>query len=198
MFCDRCKKKEATVFLTQIVNGKMKKANFCEQCSQEKGMDEPIGFAFPDLLLGLTVAQEIGEAFEGAASLVCDACGLSQKDFKKTGRLGCSACYTVFKDEISFMLRNMHGSVMHIGKVPAKFVATHAKTEQLQRLQASLEVAIAKEQYEKAAHLRDEICEFKKQHQTSSVPGSLTMIQELLPFEEVTLKVIGEKTAPLE
>jgi len=59
MFCDVCKSKEATVFLTQIVEGKMQKVNLCESCSKEKGVNDPMGFALADLLLGLGAAQEI-------------------------------------------------------------------------------------------------------------------------------------------
>ncbi|MBU3666872.1 MAG: excinuclease ABC subunit B, partial [Chthoniobacterales bacterium] len=36
MQCDVCQSKEATVFLTQIVDGKMQKVNLCEACSKEK------------------------------------------------------------------------------------------------------------------------------------------------------------------
>jgi len=35
MNCDVCKTNQATVFLTQIVDGKMQKVNLCEGCSKE-------------------------------------------------------------------------------------------------------------------------------------------------------------------
>jgi protein arginine kinase activator len=59
MNCDVCKQNQATVFLTQIVDGKMQKVNLCESCSKEKGVTDPTGFALADLLLGLGAAQEI-------------------------------------------------------------------------------------------------------------------------------------------
>ena len=59
MNCDVCKQNQATVFLTQIVEGKMQKVNLCENCSKEKGVTDPTGFALADLLLGLGAAQEI-------------------------------------------------------------------------------------------------------------------------------------------
>src|SRR3984957_21110002 len=84
MVCDVCKTNQATVFLTQIVDGKMQKVNLCESCSKEKGVTDPTGFALADLLLGLGAAQEI----EKSGTLQkCPACGFSQADFKKTGRL---------------------------------------------------------------------------------------------------------------
>ena len=36
---------EATVHLTEIVEGQMKKIDLCEECAQEKGVTDPEGFA---------------------------------------------------------------------------------------------------------------------------------------------------------
>ena len=64
MQCDVCQTKEASVFLTQIVDGKMQKVNLCEACSKEKGVNDPTGFALADLLLGLGASQEIEKSFD--------------------------------------------------------------------------------------------------------------------------------------
>ena len=154
MFCDVCKSKEATVFLTQIVEGKMQKVNLCEGCSKEKGVNDPTGFALADLLLGLGAAQEIEKNPAGAR---CPVCGFSQADFKKTGRLGCSACYDAFAEGLSGMLKNMHRGSVHTGKVPAKLVASRRRNRELTVLQASLEKAVKEEHFEEAAMLRDKI-----------------------------------------
>ena len=90
MRCDVCQKTEATVFLTQIVEGKMQKVNLCEACAKDKGVGESGSFAMADLLLGLGATQQIER---GQPSQHCPVCGFTQADFKKTGRLGCSACY---------------------------------------------------------------------------------------------------------
>ena len=83
MQCDVCQQKEATVFLTQIVGGKMQKVNLCEACSKEKGVNDPTGFALADLLLGMGAAQDIERSPNG---ITCPVCGFTQADFKKTGR----------------------------------------------------------------------------------------------------------------
>jgi protein arginine kinase activator len=51
MLCDLCQQNMATVHLTQIVDGKTSKADLCEACSKEKGVDDPTGFP----LFGLVV-----------------------------------------------------------------------------------------------------------------------------------------------
>jgi len=154
MQCDVCQSKEATVFLTQIVDGKMQKVNLCESCSKEKGVNDPTGFALADLLMGLGAAQEIEKS---PAALKCQVCGFTQADFKKTGRLGCSACYTVFSEGLSGMLKNMHKGIIHTGKAPAALQVRREQGEKLRSLQESLTQAVAAEEYERAADLRDQI-----------------------------------------
>ena len=93
MLCDVCKCNDATVFLTQILEGKMHKVNLCEACSKEKGVQDPTSFALADLLLGIGAAEEIEK---GAPAKKCSVCGFSQADFKKTGRLGKTAHGALF------------------------------------------------------------------------------------------------------
>ncbi|MFV1990142.1 MAG: excinuclease ABC subunit B, partial [Acidimicrobiales bacterium] len=59
MICDVCSKEKATVYLTQIVEGKMQKVNLCETCASEKGIDDPTGFALAGLLLGLGSQEQL-------------------------------------------------------------------------------------------------------------------------------------------
>jgi protein arginine kinase activator len=154
MLCDVCKTNQATVFLTQIVEGKMQKVNLCEACSKEKGVTDPTGFALADLLLGLGAAQEMER---GGAVQKCPVCGFSQADFKKTGRLGCANCYTTFADGLSTLLKGMHKGTEHIGKVPARLAKTIERETALKTLQRDLRKAVAEEDYESAASIRDQI-----------------------------------------
>ena len=154
MQCDVCKEKEATVFLTHIVEGKMQKVNLCETCSKEKGVNDPAGFELTDLLLGLGSAQDIER---NAGALKCPVCGFTQADFKKTARLGCSACYDTFADALTGMLKGMHKGIEHIGKAPKGIRASVQRNSRLKALHQNLEKAVAAEEYEKAAGLRDEI-----------------------------------------
>ena len=101
MLCDVCKTETASVFLTQIVDGKMQKVNMCEGCSKAKGVADPTGFALADLLLGMGAAQQLERTTpEGKR---CPQCGFTQSEFKKTGRLGCSVCYGTFSEGLEPM-----------------------------------------------------------------------------------------------
>jgi protein arginine kinase activator len=155
MRCDVCQKNEATVYLTQIVEGKMQKVNLCEDCAKEKGVSDPTGFAMADLLLGLGATQQIEHG--GQPAQKCPVCGFTQIDFKKTGRLGCSSCYDTFADGLANLLKGMHKGLKHTGKMPAKLSRRYAMADRVKSLETDLQKAVKDEKYEDAARLRDEI-----------------------------------------
>jgi protein arginine kinase activator len=165
MTCDVCKTHQATVFLTQIVDGKMQKVNLCEACSKEKGVTDPTGFALADLLLGLGAAQEIEK---GTSGQKCRVCGFSQADFKKTGRLGCPSCYETFGDGLASLLKAMHKGTAHVGKAPSRLMRTLQYDAQLKTLRQDLQRAVDEENYETAAQLRDQIKQIETTTRTST------------------------------
>ena len=156
MLCCVCKQKEATVHLTQIAGEKMQKVDLCEDCAKEKGVNDPAGFSLADLLLGLGASQEMAEA-TGGTELKCPQCGFTQADFKKAGRLGCSHCYDTFSEGLESLLKTMHKGTRHKGKVPQALRGTQDLKDKLATLQKRLEKAVADEDFEQAANVRDEI-----------------------------------------
>lgn len=132
----------------------MQKVNLCESCSKEKGVTDPTGFALADLLLGLGAAQEI----EKSGNLQkCPACGFSQADFKKTGRLGCPLCYDTFSEGLNSLLKAMHKGTSHVGKIPARLMESLQFDAEMKNLHLQLEKAVVEENYETAAEIRDQI-----------------------------------------
>jgi protein arginine kinase activator len=156
MLCCVCKEKPATVHLTQIAGDKVQKVDLCEECAKQKGVNDPAGFSLADLLLGLGASQEIEQA-AGGPNVKCPQCGFSQADFKKSGRLGCSACYTTFAEGLETLLKSMHKGTRHAGKVPEALRATRDLSDRLKILQKKLAKVIEEENFEQAALLRDEI-----------------------------------------
>lgn len=164
MLCNVCKQNEAKVHLTKIVGDKMQKVDLCEDCSKEKGVDDPTSYSSEDMLLGQVLS---GEATPGESdpttepSVKCPTCGYTQADFKKAGRFGCADCYATFGEGLETMLKTMHKGVRHTGKVPAALQQSRAEAQKLKLLQKRLEKAIAEENFEEAAQLRDEIKRMK-------------------------------------
>ncbi|OGW78827.1 MAG: hypothetical protein A3I73_00810 [Omnitrophica bacterium RIFCSPLOWO2_02_FULL_45_16] len=156
MLCDICAKKEATVHLTEIVNDQVTKLNLCEDCAREKGAQMEEHFGLSELLAGLT---DIGTTVEPEVAITtkCPNCGLTYQNFRKIGRLGCGECYEIFKKELGPLLKRIHGSDRHVGKIPLKGGKTIKDTRTLQDLKMRLEKAIQTEEFEEAAKLRDKI-----------------------------------------
>ena len=160
MLCDICGKKEATVHLTEIVNDQVSKLNLCEDCAREKGAEMEEHFGLSELLAGLTDMGPTTEP-ETPISIKCPNCGLTYQNFRKLGRLGCSECYEAFKKELGPLLKRIHGSDRHVGKVPLKGGKTIRDTRTLQDLKMQLEKSIQMEEFEEAAKLRDKIKELE-------------------------------------
>lgn len=161
MKCDYCDTK-ATVFLTQLADGQIKKVCLCDQCAKERGVTDPTGFSLADMFLGKFEKATTGTTFRGkeksvGGAKVCPECGFTIDDLRKVRRFGCGKCYTVFAEEVAPMLRGMHKGLSHIGKVPEGLMESHTRHQRLEELRKKLEQAIALESYEIAAGLRDEI-----------------------------------------
>lgn len=162
MLCMLCKQNPAKVHLTQIVGEKVQKVDLCEECAKQKGVNEQPGFSLADLLLGLGASQEMAQV-SGGQEIKCPGCGFTHADFKKAGRLGCAQCYTTFADGLESLLKTMHKSTKHLGKVPAALRQGRDLTERLKHLQKKLDKAVIAEDFEQAASLRDEIKAAKDQ-----------------------------------
>jgi protein arginine kinase activator len=155
MLCCICKEREARVFLTQIVADKVQKVDLCEECAKQKGLDDAAGFSPADVLLGLGAAEI--EQYAGGAELKCPKCGFTQADFKKSGRLGCAECYGTFAEGLEGLLKTMHKGTRHVGKIPQSQQQSRDLAERLKLLRKKLDKAVADEDFEQAANLRDEI-----------------------------------------
>jgi len=156
MLCSICKMKEAKFHYTNVAGDKVQKVDLCEECAKSKGMENPTGFCFADELFGLGAAQEIEQA-GGETGLKCPACGFTQSDFKKAGRLGCAECYQTFAEPLEGLLKTMHKGTRHVGKVPESLRQSRNLSDQLKGLKKKLAKAIEAEDFEQAAVLRDEI-----------------------------------------
>ncbi|MDA0811684.1 MAG: UvrB/UvrC motif-containing protein [Verrucomicrobia bacterium] len=183
MNCDVCKSNEATVFLTQIVQGQMQKANLCEECAGNKGVTDPTGFALADLLAGI-VAEQRQESALVSKEKECPSCGFTQADFKKAGRLGCSHCFQVFGTGLESLLKAMHKGTRHVGKVPSGVAKAHETTGQVAEMRAQLDSAIREERYEDAAALRDKIQKMSERGSTTESRAVSGAKANSLPTDE--------------
>lgn len=171
MLCDDCGRHEAVVHITQIgPNGRVEK-NLCEACAA--GYSEFAGVphqdkrnvSVDDFLRGIfsNAAVQEDKATNEEGELVCPRCGMSYRDFSQQGKIGCAACYATFRQQLEPMLRRIHGSSIHRGKIPHRSGGTLELKQNIVLLQQQLKACVEQEEYEKAAELRDKVRAMKQE-----------------------------------
>ncbi len=166
MMCDECRKQPATVMVTRIINGKKTESYLCQDCARQQN-DLSIfsegGLTLNNILAGLFEPKfAFPNAVSSTASIRCENCGLSFSDFRRLGQLGCSECYKQFETQLEPIIRRIHGASQHTGKRPTVSRVTALRGE-LEQSRRALREAIEKEEYERAAVLRDRIKALEEQ-----------------------------------
>jgi protein arginine kinase activator len=168
MKCTRCGEREGVVNLTEIQGGEVRTGSLCARCAAEKGIETasaaqetPLG----GFLAALGEAGGPDAAIAAATATACPACGATLQDFRESGRVGCATCYQTFDTPLRELLRRLHGSAHHSGRRyrrPAPGAPGEPATppsQPVQELREQLRLAIASEQFELAAELRDRLRE---------------------------------------
>ena len=156
--CQVCNKRDATVYFTQIVNGKKTDMYMCSQCAGE-GYKIDLNSLISGLLGLNTETEDDGPVSE----VKCERCGMTAEEFNRTGRMGCSRCYDVFFDPMQILLKRIHGNTRHHGKVPEKYAVIHAVEMETEKLKQELKECIRAEEYERAAQIRDRIRQLEQE-----------------------------------
>lgn len=147
MLCQNCHQRQANTFISRTVGGHTTELHLCAQCAKELAFDKVslLGFDLPK-------AKPTRRA--------CPTCGATMDTVSSTGMLGCPACYTFFEKELAPAITRSHGTAMHTGQAPA----APQKSER-EQLEEQLRQAIADENFEQAATLRDRIKALKKEEE---------------------------------
>ncbi len=172
MKCECCHEAEATIHLTQVIDGNVKKLNLCPDCAAESGIDLNSPISITDILMGLGAQPSGASPASAEFDLSCSRCQLTRTEFKKRSRLGCPECYNAFMGELTALTKAMHHSGQHIGKIPVCQGSQARVAAQIAALQKDITTAIAMEQYEEAANLRDQIKALKETVQSSETGAS--------------------------
>lgn len=171
--------REANVQIVEIVNGQKNEHFICAQCAAEMNLsvhspqgDMPLAKLLSNLLSQTVKSQQK----EKPANVVCPTCGTTYEQFINESKLGCADCYKVFDLLIGENIKQLQGSDVHHGKKPKyisgeipesvkedieeSITAQAPEGELLDKmlgLRKKLREAVAAEEFEAAAKLRDEL-----------------------------------------
>jgi protein arginine kinase activator len=177
MLCSNCGKRDVEVLIKQVVNNEVHNLNLCRVCAEE------MGFISPDVP-SITISFSLGEPETSEQkkakrmrlerrenvydSLVCSSCGTKYSEFRVSGLLGCPGCYESFRFPLGARLQREQGAESHwVGSetfseigvledvVSTGSRARNERMESIDRLRHEIEDAVSREEYERAAELKN-------------------------------------------
>ena len=165
MICEHCKQRHANVTVTQVQNGQKRERHYCEVCAEQF---HPFQFEVneePTSLQQLisnwvnfvpSTAKKESTKANSNSQKECQTCGFTYRQFLKQGKFGCENCYEVFSEQLPQLLERIQAGTKHVGYVeetPSKEKIEHKVAE----LREAMQQAIAVENFEEAAKIRDEV-----------------------------------------
>lgn len=163
MECQNCHLRPATFHFSRTVNGQKVEYHLCSDCAKQNGevMAATSGsFSIHELLSGLLNLEqpERGTRRQAEYELRCPNCGLTYSQFVNIGKFGCAECYKTFNNRLDPIFRKLHGgNTVHKGKIPRRMGKNINEQRKLIDLKNTLKKLVEKEQFEKAAQVRDQI-----------------------------------------
>ncbi|MEO0083652.1 MAG: UvrB/UvrC motif-containing protein [candidate division WOR-3 bacterium] len=158
--CSICQQADAVMVITTIdKDGKTTELALCQECAAKRGVGEikKIKLSVQEILAEL---QE--KVSEDDYQLICNSCGMSYADFRKSGRLGCENCYSAFASKLELVIKRIHNATQHVGKTVTDSRKKITELFEIKKLRVRLQNAIAKEDYEQAAKIRDAISKLRQ------------------------------------
>ncbi len=165
MQCEICHESPASVYVTDLeyesdvphgTPGKIHTRSVCSSCATELNLPHAQAPGQNKAVL-FKLLQKTAKRSKKATGPTCTSCGMSLQEFRAQGRLGCAACYKVFRVHLEPLLMRMHQANRHVGRGPGVGAAEVDLSERITRLQERMDLAIREEAYEDAARLRDEL-----------------------------------------
>ncbi|NLC88806.1 MAG: hypothetical protein GX681_01920 [Clostridiaceae bacterium] len=173
MLCENCQLREASVHVKQSHNNQITEYNLCSVCAREMEQSSHSSFSdifgdfFNSMFWGPSGFTYPRQRVQTRESLQCPNCGLTERELLKQGFLGCPRCYEVFSKVLQPVFQRVQGHTCQPAAevlAGAKFAdeaqnLTATAADPIAQLRQEQQKAIAAEDYEQAARLRDEIKE---------------------------------------
>lgn len=161
--CDKCG--APSVYHSKlIVNGVSKDTNLCRDCAIKEGVfNNQQNNMFDEILSSFS--SFLG--FEESNEIICPVCKTTLREFKTSGKLGCSNCYEVFMEEINNVIKRIAPFEKHkqqeVKDKPK--VKNLTKEEKIASLREEMAAAVSEERYEDAAKIKKQIAKLEAENE---------------------------------
>jgi len=174
MKCDICNNNEATICLIKIQGNDVERVNICRGCARELSLlsgvelyNDSTAALYKLLQMDNAVNNPSGKSkifknLDTRKNLKCSCCGIDLKTIKRTGRVGCSNCYSEFKNILFPVIKSIQGSLENKGKIPVNTSKKTRLEKSIRDLKSRLQNEITIENFEEAAKIRDRIRRLEK------------------------------------
>lgn len=149
MQCEECGLRPAEVMMTTVIGGQTTTRHLCRECVKK--------YKAGDIQAVLAAVLSAMGQQKSAPEITCQSCGETFAEFQKTGMLGCAECYQAFRSELTPMITRVQGRTQHAGRRPPASQQEQERQARMEALHAQMEAAVALENFEEAARLRDEL-----------------------------------------
>ncbi len=142
MICDVCKGRSASVRVKKMTGGLLTDHFLCTECA--------IRFGYAKKINRFYAAEPQPES-----GVRCPCCGCSMQEITEMGVVGCASCYDTFREPLAMTVEKIHGKVSYAGRVPPTSSPRMQNESRIAAARAELAAAIEREDFERAAQLRD-------------------------------------------
>lgn len=161
MKCDFCDK-SAVVHEMTVRNGVKKEVHLCEDHARQAGLEVTAHQPINQLLTQFVMTQASAKPVQ-VSKKSCPSCGLTFAQFRQHSVLGCADCYDAFAELLEPLIeRAQNGGAHHCGKAPGRAGESIDRQLQIRQIVKELDEAVAAEQYERAARLRDRLLSLER------------------------------------
>lgn len=135
--------------MTTVIGGESTSRHLCRECVKK--------YQTGDLQSVLAAVMSAMAEKKQSPEITCPRCGETYAEFQKTGMLGCAECYGAFRKELTPLITRVQGRAQHAGRRPPVNPEEQERQSQMEELRKQMEAAVAEENFEEAARLRDQL-----------------------------------------
>ncbi|MDE6410973.1 MAG: hypothetical protein K2L02_00355 [Clostridia bacterium] len=150
MECSNCGSPSAQIH-TRVVGGDEIQVCLCSECYEKLYAKSDASELFAHLF---------GSGGEKTKKKkVCPSCGMKLEEFRRSGLLGCTGCYTAFRSEIDHSVRYCQWDAIHRGKEPngateEKYELVRELVREQESVKAQIDLAFQAEDYKLVSELK--------------------------------------------
>lgn len=165
MTCNICGKEKAVLHITEQIGKEFDKISICKKCNEElriiekclEESDKELFSILPKLTNRKSMSLEKITKNKKSYKKICSVCGYSLNDFLITKTAACPQCYNSFRVLINKIVRKIHHSSKHVGKVSNKNLSYEDIEKEILQHKDNMEFLTKMEKYEEANELKKKI-----------------------------------------